>query len=79
MRLNDEKWSNIKIGNIIEFINTMTLEKLKVKVDSIYKYTNFEELYKHHDKISIGYKKEEIIDPNDMLMYYKKNIKKMGH
>ena len=79
MRLNDEKRSNIKIGDIIEFTNTMTLEKLKVKVDNIYKYANFEELYKHHDKISIGYKEEEIADPNDMLMYYKKeDVEKYG-
>ena len=79
MRLNDEKRSNIKIGDIIEFTNTMTLEKLKVKVDNIYKYANFEELYKHHDKISIGYREEEIIDPNDMLMYYKKeDVEKYG-
>ena len=79
MRLNDEKRSNIKIGDIIEFTNTMTLEKLKVKVDNIYKYANFEELYKHHDKISIGYKKEEIANPKDMLMYYKKeNVEKYG-
>ena len=57
----------------------MTLEKLKVKVDNIYKYANFEELYKHHDKISIGYKEEEIADPNDMLMYYKKeDVEKYG-
>ena len=79
MRLNDEKRSNIKIGDIIEFTNTMTLEKLKVKVDNIYKYANFEELYKHHDKISIGYKEEEIANPNDMLMYYKKeDVEKYG-
>ena len=79
MRLNDEKRSNIKIGDIIEFTNTVTLEKLKVKVDKIFKYKDFEELYKQHNKISIGYKEEEIADPNDMLMYYKKeDIKKYG-
>ena len=35
----------IKTGDIIEFTNTSTLEKLKVKVDRIYKYENFEQLY----------------------------------
>lgn len=79
MRLNDEKRSKIKTGDIIEFTNTSTLEKLKVKVDRIYKYDNFEQLYQHHDKISIGYKTNEVADPNDMLMYYKKEeIEKYG-
>lgn len=79
LRLNDEKRSKIKIGDFIGFTNTTTLEKIKTKVVNIYKYKDFEELYKHHDKISMGYKMEEIADPNDMLMYYKKeDIKKYG-
>lgn len=79
LRLNDEKRSKIKIGDFIEFTNTTTLEKIKTKVVNIYKYKDFEELYMHHDKISMGYKTEEIADPNDMLMYYKKeDIKKYG-
>ena len=79
MRLNDEKRSKIKVGDIIEFTNTSTLEKLKVKVDKIYKYDNFKQLYSNHNKISIGYKSEEIADPEDMLMYYtKEDIEKYG-
>ena len=79
MRLNDEKRSKIKIGDIIEFTNTMTSESLMVKVIKIYNYDSFEQLYKHHDKISIGYKEDEVADPNDMLMYYKKDeIQKYG-
>lgn len=79
LRLNDEKRSKIKIGDFIGFTNTTTLEKIKTKVVNIYKYKDFEELYKHHDKISMGYKMEEIADSNDMLMYYKKeDIKKYG-
>lgn len=79
MRLNDEKRSKIKVGDIIEFVNTTTLEILKVKVDKIYKYDNFEQLYEKHDKISVGYKEYEVADPNDMLMYYKKeDIEKNG-
>ena len=67
MRLNDEKRSKIKIGDIIEFTNTTTLETLNVKVDNIFKYDDFEQLYSHHDKISIGYKEDEVADPKDML------------
>ena len=72
MRLNDEKRSKINVGDIIEFTNTATLEILRVKVDKIYKYNNFEQLYEKHDKISIGYDEDEVADANDMLMYYKK-------
>ena len=79
MRLNDEKRSKIKVGDIIEFTNIDTLEKLQVKVNHIYKYKDFEELYQHHDKISLGYKEEDVVYPDDMLMYYKKeDIKKYG-
>ena len=45
----------------------------------LYKYDNFEQLYSNHNKISIGYKTEEIADPEDMLMYYtKEEIEKYG-
>ena len=72
MRLNDEKRSKINVGDIIEFTNTATFEILRVKVEKIYKYNNFEQLYEKHDKISIGYNEDEVADANDMLMYYKK-------
>ena len=62
MRLNDEKRSVIKIADIIIFTNTTTLEQLKVKVINLYRYDNFDQLYENHDKISIGYKKDEIED-----------------
>lgn len=45
----------------------------------IYKYANFTELYKHHDKVSIGYKEDEIANPDDMLLYYtREDIEKYG-
>lgn len=79
MRLNDEKRSKIKIGDEIEFTNTETNEELICEVIKIYKYNSFEELYKNHKKISIGYKEDETANPNDMLMYYSKdNIDKYG-
>ncbi len=79
MRLNDEKRSKIEIGDEIEFTNTETYEVLICEVIKIYKYNSFEELYKNHNKISIGYREDEIANPNDMLMYYSKdNIDKYG-
>ena len=70
IRLNDEKRSLIKEGDIIEFENIITKEKLKTKVIKLYKFDNFEELYKHFDKISLGYTEDEIADPKDMEQYY---------
>ena len=70
MRLCDEKRSLISIGDIIEFTNTKTNEILVCIVVNLYKYENFDELYKHHNKIAIGYSKYEAANPSDMLIYY---------
>ena len=70
MRLNDEKRSLIKVGDYIEFENKDTHEKLTCLVTNIYKYVNFEELYKHHDKSSLGYFENEEAKPSDMNVYY---------
>lgn len=73
MRLNDEKRKNIKINDIIEFTNVLTNEKLYVKVTNLYYYKDFNELYKRHDNISIGYLENEDANPNDMEKYYSKD------
>ena len=39
-------------------------------VINMYRYLSFEELYQHHSKVSIGYNKDEIANPKEMLMYY---------
>lgn len=79
MRLNDEKRKNIKIGDVIEFHNTMTKEIIKTKVINIYQYCSFEELYQHHNQISLGYKEDEIASPKDMEKYYQPSkIKQLG-
>ena len=45
----------------------------------LYKYHDFYELYKYHDKRSIGYKDNENANPEDMFMYYSQDmIKKYG-
>lgn len=69
-RLNDEKRSKVKINDIIEFTDINTKEVLRCLVINLYHYKTFEELYKNHDKISIGYKENEEANPNDMLKYY---------
>ena len=74
MRLFDEKRAALNPGDTIEFSNTKTEEKLECKVIRLYKYQDFSELYKHHAKISIGYKEHENADPKDMLMYYTQDM-----
>ena len=79
MRLNDEKRSLIKINDKIEFTNTKTNETILCKVINIFCYSNFEELYKNHNKLSIGYKEDEVANHSDMYNYYSKDkIDKYG-
>lgn len=70
MRLNDEKRRLINIGDIIEFTNRVTGEKLDAKVINLYRYNSFDELYKNFDKTSLGYEETAEANPSDMLQYY---------
>ena len=72
MRLFDEKRSLIKENDLIEFTNRVTDETITTKVIKLHKYPSFEELYKHHDKVSMGYKKDEEAKASDMEEYYSK-------
>ncbi len=72
LRLNDEKRKLIKEHDIIEFENRITSEKIEVEVIKLHHFDSFFELYKHFDKISIGYKADEIANPEDMDKYYSK-------
>lgn len=72
LRLNDEKRQLLKIKDIIEFTNRTTDEKLLVEIEELHKYPSFEELYKHFDKISMGYNENEEANPKDMEEYYSK-------
>ena len=79
MRLNDEKRKVIKVNDIIEFTNTATNETMPCLVLKLHHYKTFNELYKNHSKISIGYKENEIAKPEDMLAYYSSDdINKYG-
>lgn len=80
MRLYDKNRKNILQGDYINFINTNSnSSQLKVKVKKLYKYNNFEELYKEFNKINLGYREHEISHYTDMEQYYsKEKIKKYG-
>ena len=72
LRLNDEKRKKIKVNDIIEFTNRETLEKMEVIVENIYYYPTFDELYKHFDKVSLGYEENDVANSKDMEQYYTK-------
>ena len=72
LRLNDEKRKLLKVGDEIEFTNRDTNEKLLVDIINLYNYASFDELYKHFDKIEMGYTADEVADPKDMESYYSK-------
>ncbi len=70
VRLYDEKRRKVKAGDSITFTNRQTNEELTVEVTDICTYNNFEELYKHHGKTSLGYSKDDVASPADMNLYY---------
>lgn len=72
LRLNDEKRKLLTVGDYIEFANRVTNEKLLVEVIYLFKYNSFEELYKHFNKIEMGYSINEEANPKDMEKYYSK-------
>ena len=72
LRLNDEKRQLLKIKDLIEFTNRETLEQLLVEIENLYHYPSFEELYKHFDKVAMGYREDEEANPKDMEEYYSK-------
>jgi ASC-1-like (ASCH) protein len=72
LRLNDEKRRALKENDLIEFTNRMTFDTITVEVESLYKYSSFDELYKDFDKVSMGYDKDDIANPKDMEKYYSK-------
>lgn len=70
LRLYDKKRQLLKVKDFIEFTNVTTGETMLVEIENLYKYDSFEELYKHFDKISMGYEKSAIASSKDMEKYY---------
>ncbi len=70
LRLNDEKRSKINVGDTITFKNRSNDDTISVIVTNLYYYNNFEELYKHTDKLKIGYEESDIASPADMNTIY---------
>ena len=72
LRLFDEKRQLLHENDLIEFTNIETNEMILVQVEALYKYPSFTELYKHFDKVDMGYNANEEASPEDMNNYYSK-------
>lgn len=70
LRLNDLKRQKIKVGDLIEFTNRITDEKMVVRVVDLIKFNSFSDLYKNFSKVSMGYGEDEDANPSDMELYY---------
>ncbi len=72
LRLFDGKRQKIKIGDTIEFCNTLSGEKLKAEVLNLHRFNSFDELYKSLPLLSCGYTEQNINEAkaSDMQMYY---------
>ncbi len=72
LRLNDEKRQKIKVGDMIEFTQTETGEKLTAEVIAIHRFDSFAELYQELHLLKCGYTESDITTakPEDMNLYY---------
>lgn len=70
MRLYDEKRRMIQVGDVIRFTNRETSEELFTKVIALHIFENFQILYAHFDKESLGYQKNDVALATDMNQYY---------
>ena len=79
MRLNDEKRQAVKVGDMIEFTQSVSGETLSAVVLNRHEHPTFAELYTAFDKTRLGYLPEEDANPNDMSRYYsEEDILKYG-
>lgn len=72
LRLNDEKRQRIKVGDMIEFTQTETGQKLITEVITLHRFDTFTELYQESPLLKCGYTEADIATakPEDMDLYY---------
>lgn len=73
LRLNDEKRQQVKAGDYIEFSRLDNPdEKITVEVTALHRFNSFRELYAEVPKEKMGYRPEEVPDPDHMDDFYPK-------
>ncbi len=78
LRLFDEKRRLLQVGDELLFTSPSG-ERLLTKIIALQRFADFFALYRHFDKISIGYIEDEEARPEDMYEYYsKEDIEKYG-
>ena len=71
MRLLDEKRQLYKVGDVLIFKKRPEeVETIKTKIVAMHKFPSFNELYKHFNKIQLGYLQNEVANYKDMEEYY---------
>lgn len=80
MRLYDDKRQTIKSGDYIYFVHADDYARtLKVRVENIFRFKTFDELYANLAPSALGYADGEVANPNDMSQYYSADdIQKYG-
>ena len=74
MRLYDDRRKNIMVGDIIIFTNLGNGEEIMVEVKQLRRFSFFERLYAYYPKERLGYKENEVANPDDMQQYYSKEL-----
>ncbi|GEO57788.1 ASCH domain-containing protein [Companilactobacillus bobalius] len=81
VRLNDEKRSQLRVNDFIEFTNLTTGETLKVKVLGLEKFSTFKDLFAKYSGPIIGAPKNESIeelDQENQEIYSREREQKYG-
>jgi len=71
VRLNDEKRKLLQVGDIVEFTNVKTDEKIKVRVSALLPYDTFKQLFNARDVFEFGSNSKEVLLA-DIYNFYKK-------
>lgn len=73
MRLFDEKRKALKLGDLIVFTDLETKNELIVEATDLKAFNSFDDLYARYKKTDLGYGKDDVANPDDMLIYYSKD------
>lgn len=70
LRLYDKRRRGILPGDVIEFTNQTSGEKLAVNVVSLHIFNDFKQLYQSLNPLTLGYEVGEDVSYKDMEQYY---------